>query len=869
MRLPVWSIWQDVRFGARMLMRDRGFTLAAVLLLGLGLGVNTTVFTIVNAMNLRGLPVERADQILQINSRELGGLRRESFTSHADFRDWQRGTRTFAGLAAYTGGTMTIGDERQAAERLAGSFVTANAFPLLRVTPAIGRHFSEEDDRPGAQPVVILADAVWRERYGADRSVIGRVMRLNGAPATVIGVMPPGFHFPLVANLWQPMAHAPALAGDGRERRDRRSLNVFGRLRDDETLTRARAELQTLTAALAQAHPDTNTAIGANVVPFTEQYTGPVTEGPPMIVLAAGAFVLLIACANAANLLLARAFRRSREVAVRVALGASRPRIVRQLLIESLLLSAMGGAAGLALAVIALQFFTAETADMSLPFWVRFEFDAGVFAYVAAVCLGTALLFGLAPAWQLAQTTAHEAMKASGVGRATGRRTRRWVDGLLIGEVALTLVLLAGAGLLVRSGLALADADAVLDMRALLTARIALPPAKYATPEQRHAFYRQLQERLDTASPSISSATLATARPFVDANTRQLVLEGETFTPENPAAGRGQAVDGSNSGMTRAAPRRTVQMVAIGDRYFETLGLPLRRGRGLTRDDARPGQEAIVVNERFAAQYFPGVDPIGRRVRLPEVSVNAVPGPWFTIAGVSPSVRQEPVNDAAAIVYLPLPMIARPGVDIAVIARGASASEHADRRAIGSIDRGTGTGPVTDIGAGTDIAAISRVIRDAVRALDADAAIYQVQSVQRLSELSRWNHRVIGTLLMVFAMVATMLSALGLYAVTSYGMSQRTAEIGLRMALGARPAAILWLFVRRNLIVVAIGVALGVAGAAAAGQVIRGLLVRTSASDPVTLTATIILLAAVAAAACVIPARRAARLDPLAALQRE
>lgn len=857
MRLPVWSIWQDVRFGARMLMRDRGFTLAAVLLLGLGLGVNTTVFTIVNAMNLRGLPVERADQILQINSRELGGLQRESYTSHADFRDWQRGTRTFAGLAAYTGGTMTIGDERQGAERLAGSFVTANAFPLLRMTPAIGRHFSEEDDRPGAPPVAMLADAVWRERYGADRSIIGRVVRLNGAPVTVIGVMPPGFHFPLVANLWQPMAHAPALAGEGRERRDRRSLNVFGRLRDDETLTRARAELQTLSAALAQAHPDTNTGIGANVLPFTESYTGPATEGPPMIVLAAGTFVLLIACANAANLLLARAFRRSREVAVRVALGASRARIVRQLLIESLLLSAMGGAAGLALAVIALRFFTAETADMNLPFWVRFEFDTGVFAYVAVVCLGTALLFGLAPAWQLAQTTAHEAMKASGVGRATSRRTRRWVDGLLIGELALTLVLLAGAGLLVRSGLALADADAVLDMRSLLTARIALPPAKYATPEQRQAFYRQLQERLDSSSPSISSATLATARPFVDANVRQLVLDGEAFTSESPAVGRD--VTGSASGMTRAAPRRIVQMVAIGDRYFETLGLPLRRGRGLTRDDARPGQEAIVVNERFVAQYFPGANPIGRRVQLPEVSAGAAPGPWFTIAGVSPSVRQEPVNDAAAVVYLPLPLIARPSVDIAVMARG-SASDRTGEDPIGSAGRGA---------ADAGIAAVSRVIREAVRAIDADAAIFQVQSVRRLSEQSRWNHRVIGTLLTVFALVATMLSALGLYAVTSYGMSQRTAEIGLRMALGARPAAIVWLFVRRTLILVAIGVTLGAAGAAGAGRIIRGLLVRTSASDPVTLTAMIVLLAAVAAAACVIPARSAARLDPLAALRQD
>jgi putative ABC transport system permease protein len=413
----------------------------------------------------------------------------------------------------------------------------------------------------------------------------------------------------------------------------------------------------------------------------------------------------------------------------------------------------------------------------------------------------------------------------------------------------------------VRSGLALAETDAAIDMRSLLTARIALPPGKYETAEQRHAFHQQLQERLDASSPSIVSATLATARPFVDANVRQLVMEGETFTPENPAAGRSAGRDtsaGNTSGLTRSAPRRIVQMVAIGDRYFETLGLMLRRGRGLTRDDARPGQEAIVVNERFAARYFSGVDPIGRRVRLPEVSADAAPGPWFTIAGVSPSVRQEPVNDAEPIVYLPLPLIARPSVDIAVIARGSAIGSAASGAAsTGSGDRGDG------------IAAASRVIRDAVRALDADAAIYQVQSVQRLSEMSRWNHRVIGTLLTIFALVATMLSALGLYAVTSYGMAQRTAEIGLRMALGARPSAIAWLFVRRTLILVAIGVALGAVGAAGAGQIIRGLLVRTSASDPVTLTATIVLLAAVAIAACLIPARRAARLDPLAALRQD
>lgn len=805
---------QDLRFAARLLAKERWFTLSAVVALALGIGVNMSVFTIVNGMNLRALPVERPDQIMQLSSQELRGRGRGMGASYADFRDWQTATHTFSGLAAYTGATMNVGDDARPADRLGGWFISANGFSLLRVRPLLGRDFAVYDDRPGAAPVAILAHGVWNERYGGDPSIVGRVIRVNGTPTTVIGVMPQGFGFPELADMWQPMGLLPGLTS---QPRDQRRLGVFGRLRDEARLQQARAELATIAAALGQQHPDTNADVGATVVSFTEHFVGRVTEGPPIILMAAGMFVLLIACANAANLLVARAVHRAREIALRAALGASRARIVRQLLVESVMLATLAGAVGLMLSVGALRFFRTETVDLNLPYWIHFDFDARVFAYLAVLSLGTALTFGLAPAWQLSKTNAHDILKEGGRGGAGSVRTRRWAGGLLVGELALTLGLLAGAGLLVRSGLALSDADAILDTRKFLTAELALPPAKFTTPDQIRAFYASLQERLD-AIPTIAAATIASARPFVESATRQLVLEGEESAAEN---------------------RRSVQMVAVGDRYFETLNLPLLRGRALGRGDALAGRQAVIINERFASLHFAGTDPLGRRIRLLEPNASAAARPWLTIVGVSPSVRQRPMGDAAAVAYVPLDLEGQAGPDIALIVRGA------DRTSIGS------------------------TLREEVQALDPDVAVYNVQPLERLSELSRWNHRIMGTMLTLFAVIATVLSAMGLYAVTAYGVSQRTAEIGIRMALGAQRSQVVWLFLRRTLLQLGLGVGIGIAGAIGVGQVIRGMLVRTSATDPVTFAGMVVLLVAVAAAACFIPARRATRLDPVAALRYE
>jgi predicted permease len=807
------TVLRDLRFAARLLVKDRWFTAAIVVVLGVGIGVNTTMFTIVNGMNLRGLPVPRGHQIVMIDSLELEGRRLGLGTSFADFRDWQRATQTLSGLAAYAPGSMNLGDDARPADRLAGFRITANAFALLGIPPSLGRDFSSADDRIGAPPVAMLSHAVWSDRYQRDPSVIGRTIRINGTPTTVIGVMPEGFRFPVRADVWQPLGQFAAVAAGAR---DERALWVFGRLRDGATIDDARAEFAAIAAGLAAQYPATNAAVGTRVDRFTEVYVGPATEGPPMLLLASAFFVLLIACANAANLLLARGAHRARELTLRAALGASRARIIGQLLAESLSLSAVAGGVGLIVAAGAVRLFTGQTVDLNLPYWIAFELDRRVFAYVALLCLGTAVTFGLAPAWQMSRTSAHDALKDSGRHQLGGVRTRRWAASLLVAELACTMMLLAGASLLLASARALYDADAIVFAPNVLTAQVALPAGTYATPDERRAFHARLQERLDT-TPAIAVATLASARPFVDSVSMRAVLEGEAAT---------------------AGPARVVQTVAIGERYFEALGLPMIRGRALTRQDGAPGGDAVVINERFATLHFAGRDPIGGRIRLAELSAGATPGAWLTVVGVSPSIRQRPMGPAAAIAYLPL--AAQPGPFTAVVVRGSG-----------------------------DAAALAAAVREQVRAVDEDAAAYTIEPLERLSAKSRWTHRMMGVVITLFAAIAMLLSAAGLYAVTAYGVSQRTSEIGVRLALGAQRSAVAWLFLRATLWPVGLGLAIGVAGAAAVGQLVRGLLVNTSPADPRMFATIAAVLIATAALACVIPVRRASRLDPAVALRRE
>jgi putative ABC transport system permease protein len=589
------------------------------------------------------------------------------------------------------------------------------------------------------------------------------------------------------------------------------------RLADGVTVEQAQAEVDAITAALAGQHPSSNKDVGARIRLFTHAFVAPPPEAQePLVMMIAAAIVLLIACANGANLLLARAAQRSREIAMRATLGASRLRIVRQLLVEALLIAIAAGAIGLVVSVAAVGAFGREVVDMNLPFWIRFDFDARVFSYVAIACLGTAIAFGLAPAWQLSRTDAHDVLKDGGRGAIGGPSARRWSGALLVAEIALTLMLLGASSILVRSSAALAREDAVVDLDQLMTASVGLPATRYDTPDERRLLHTRIRERLDVA-PTIA-ATLSSARPFVDATGRELLLDTDTRAPDRT---------------------RTVQTIGVDTRYFETLGLPLLRGRALRPEDAMPGQQAVVINDRFADQYFPQVNPVGRRVRLVEPRSNAAPGEgWFTIVGVSRSLRQRPMSRAAPLAYLPLDV--HLGMTLAITARAAD-----------------------------DLEATTRTLREELRAVDPDVAAYNIVPLRRLSQLSRWPARLVSLVLAVFAAIASVLSAAGLYGMTAYGVAQRTSEIGLRVALGARRSQIAWFFLRTTLWHVAIGLVIGLAGVVAAGQLLSGLLFATSANDPLMLASIIVALGSVTAAACFFPARRAMRLDPVAALRHE
>ena len=640
--LPAFdTLLHDLRFALRLLIRDRWFTAAVVVALALGVGVNTTVFTVINGWNLRDLPVDEPGRLMHLGTRDAQGRTRG--VSYLDFLDWRDGSRAFTGLAAYADTSMNLGVEGHPADHLAGCFISANAFSALRERPIVGRDFRPEDDRLGAAPVIIIGHGVWTERFGADPSAIGRTIRVNGAPATIIGVMPPGFRFPYLAEVWQPLAQMPDLAA---QPRDARAIGVFGRLADGVTLAQARAELSALAAALAGQFPATNQGIQGTVVKFTEQYFGSITDGPPLILMVAVGFVLLIACANAANLLLARAASRAPEISLRRALGASRGRIVRQLFVESLLLAALAGVFGLLLAWPLTRAIAAETADFDLPYWARITFDGRVFGFVAAICVATALVFGLAPAWKLSRAGTAERLRDAARTTSEGPRSRRWMSGLLVGEIALSVILLASAGLLIRSARALYAADQAIDVSNVVTARLSLPPGQYGTPQERIAFYEQLELRL-ASIPSMSSAAIGTALPFFGATRRDVALDSDL----DPAA----------------AGTRSAQTLAIGSRYFETLGLSLQRGRSFDARDGLPGQETVIVNERFVTAYLPGQDAIGRRIRLIDSGSARTSSSPLTIVGIAPTVRHAPATEASPVVYLP--WRARPAATMQVMMR--------------------------------------------------------------------------------------------------------------------------------------------------------------------------------------------------------
>ena len=807
--------WQDLRFAVRPLVKERWVAAAAVLALGLGIGLTSTGFTVYDAMLRRGLPVDDPHRIVALTMRDANG--RDQGISRLDLEAWRAAATSFGGLAAYSEPAMNVGDPGMATERVYGARVTANAFRLLGIEPALGRDFRPEDDRPGAPAVVMLGYDIWTSRYAADPEVVDRVVSVNATPATVIGVMPEGFAFPRWAELWQPLWLTPDLA---QHARDRRTFRAVGRLGDGVSLLQARAELNAITGGLAAAYPDTNAGFRSWVGAFHDQYADSAVTRSALTALMAAAFiVLLIACANAASLVLARAARRSREVDMRVSLGATRARIVRQLVAECLVVAGLAGVLGLGLALLGARLLSASIEPLVAPYWYDFAIDRRELAFVLATCLSTVLIFGLAPALHTSKGSRRNVGTAGALTGTASHPAHRWMQWLLTAELALTLVLLAAAGLMTRSLLVLARADSVLDTTGVTTIALSVPEARYATADQRATLLRTLTERV-AASPSIASATHASAVPFAPIGTlrRELTIDGRP------------PFDGE--------PPPTARVITIADAYFEALDLRLEWGRQFNERDGIAGNDSVIVNRRFVDLFFANEDPLGRRIRLTPRDAPDDDPRWLTIVGVSPTVRQNMAVAAGPIAYVPYRGESTPLLHLVV--RG---------------ERGT--------------AAAADVVRGIVSRLDPDLPLARVWTLDGLLAQTLFFPRLIGSFLAAFAWIALVLSAVGLYGVTAYAVTQRTQEIGVRMALGAHARQVGWMIFRRGLVPLGIGFAIGIWGALTVGWLLETWLVETRPTDPVTQLAVAALLAAVSVVACLRPARRAARLDPLVALRHE
>jgi len=808
------GVWQDVRYALRAVRKEPGFAVTIVLTLALGIAVNTTVFTIVNAAVLRPLPFDDAEQIVRLGMTNVGNAQNpNSDLSYLDLQDWQTARRTFEHIAAVAQRDVNVsGDDRPAA-RVAGAYVSWNMFSLLGQQPALGRDFRDTDDQVGASPVVILGGNLWRVRYGADPTILGKTIRVAGVPSTVVGVMPREFGFPDRQELWLPLVALPQVQEMSRSAR---LLDTLGRLRPGATIEQAMAELSGITASLAERYPDTN----RNSVPRVwSAGIAPQFVAVMIALLGAVGFVLLIACANVANLLLARAADRARDVTLRLALGASRWRIVRQLLVESLLLSAAGGLCGLALSYPALQLVRNLPAESAPPYWVQFTMDGVVIAYLVALCVGSALVCGLVPAWHASRTNLAATLNDAGRASAGSRWRGRWTGAFVVAQVAASLVLLTGATLMMQNLSSLMRVDIGIDTSGLM--QMAFEFRNDETPDRRLLFLGQLEEQL--AASTRVKAALASDGPMGGAPVRRLRIDGR------PASDAGTLP--------------LVLLVRIGPGYFEAVGAPVLAGPATASDGVRLPDDRVMVNERFARMHFRDEPVIGKRILLIDPNASADESGaarWMTIDGVVGNVLQSGLTEGEFDPVVYGSYSADPPRAMLVLARSAS-------------------GP----------AAAAGFVSDQMRALDPDLPLFAASTVDEALARRRWPQRIFGSMFAIFASIALLLATCGLYAVTAYAVSRRTREIGVRVALGADARRVCWAVMGTTVQQLAIGLVVGMAGAAAVATVLPAILVGTGGGSPLAFAVVAVVLVAAGLTASAVPARRAIRLDPVKALQTE
>jgi len=798
------TLLQDLRYGVRMLSKNPGFTFVAVFTLALGIGANSAIFSVVNAVLLRPLRFKDPEQLVRIWEKlPQGGT---GSVSVPNLKDWREQNDVLAGMAAYSFVNFNL-QSQDSPERISGAAVTGDFFDVMGVAPQLGRTLRAGEDQPGAHRVVVLGHQLWQRNFGADPQIVGKRIPVNGEDFTVVGVMSPGFSFPSrLTELWTPLALPP----DRIANRGNHFLNVIARMKPDVTLDQAQRQMSVIARRLEQQYPDSQTGRGIQLSLLQEAIVRN-TRPALLTLLCAVGFVLLIACVNVANLLLARATARRREIGIRLALGAGRFRLVRQLLTESLLLAALGGALGLLLAKWGVNILVAMATQI-LPRAGEVGLDARVISFTSLLSLLTGVVFGLAPALQSSKADAQSALKEGG--SAGESRQSHWLRSLLVvAEVAAAFVLLIGAGLMINSFVHLRRVDAGLRSENALTMSLTLPDAKYQTPKSTVSFFRQLLERISTL-PGVEAAGMINLLPMQQWGwNSDFQIEGRAPFPPGKAP--------------------LVELRTVSPDYFRAMGIPLVAGRFLTDQDNERSERVTLINQTFAQRYFSDQNPIGKRIN-PDLDG------WMTIVGVVGDVKQAGLADSVRVeLYAPHTQVQLSN-SMSLVVRSSS-----------------------------DPAAFVAAIRRETQALDPAQPIYNVKTMETVIAESVSDRRLNMVLLSVFSGLALLLAVVGVYSVMSYTVTRSTREIGIRMALGAQARDVLKLVVAQGLALAGIGMAIGAMAAFGLTRLMTGLLFGVSATDPLTFVTIALSLTWVTLPACYVPARRATKVDPMVALRYE
>ncbi|MBS1791410.1 MAG: ABC transporter permease [Acidobacteria bacterium] len=794
------TLLQDVRYGVRMFFKTPGFSLIAVLTLALGIGANTAIFSVVNAVILKPLPYSEPERIVRMYGKFSQG--NQAATSPPDFLDYRAQNHTFEEFAATRSGSFNLTGGVEP-ERILGADVTANFFQTLGIKLVQGRTFSPEEEQEGKERVAIISEALWQRRFGGDANVIGKTLSLDGQHHTIVGIAPNLGRIPDETDVWRPLTF------DRPNMKIRRFhfLRAFGRLKSGVTMQQAQADVDAIAVGLEKQYPESNTSWRLRMVALRDELLGNVRT-PLYVLLGAVAFVLLIACANVANLLLARAAGRQKEIAIRCALGAGRWRLTRQLLTESILLSIVGGAIGFLLALWGTEALVKLAAD-SVPRAGEIGMDKSVLGFTMLLSVLTGVIFGLVPAWQASRQDINESLKDGSKG--TAARNMRTRGGLVVAEIALALILLVGAGLLVQSFWRLQDVDPGFNPRNVLTMRMFLPESKYAEEGRSRAFFEQVLQRV-AALPGVQAVGTTTQLPMRGGGDTYFKIEGRPF-------------QGANQQVTALNP------TASHD-YFRAMGIPLLKGRAFTEQETKETAKVVIINESFARTYFSDEDPLGKRLIIDD-------GQPLTceIIGVARDIKQFSLaSQSSPTMYMP------------------------------SIETGFANLVVRTSG---DPLALASAVRTAVQSVDKDQPVFSVRSMEQVLATSVAEPRFRTILLGVFAAVALGLATIGIYGVMAYTVAQRTHEIGIRMALGAGKSDVLWLVVKQGMALTIGGIVLGIGAALALTRLLSGLLFGVGADDPLTFVLIAVMLTTVALLACWIPARSATKVDPLIALRQE